>query len=211
MPRAPESAPSPDANEHPDRGALEPSAPVRSDERRRLLRGGLAAGPIIMSVMSRPVFGSSIPGCASVHIQASFQANPNTSLNPQCRGDPPPPAYTSTQWSANGTSWPSPYVKSGHNATLFESPTTGLTTMVFPGLTMLQVLQGAGGTYGSLGADVAAALLNAAKGKTPYLSKTTIQQMWNSVAGSLGYYQVDPGIRWYSTQVANYLQSTWGA
>ncbi|HEX8739681.1 MAG TPA: hypothetical protein VF925_06025 [Casimicrobiaceae bacterium] len=165
--------------------------------------------------MSRPVFGSSIPGCASVHIQASFQANPNTSLNPQCKGDPPPPASTPLQWS-NARTWPSPYVKSskhGQTATLFESGVTGLTTLVFPGATMLDVLAGSagGGEYATLGKYVAAALLNAASGKTPYLSKTTIEQMWNSVAGSPGYYQVDPGIRWFSTQVTNYLQSTWGA
>lgn len=190
---------------------------VRSDERRRLLRGGLAAGPVLMTIMSRPVLGqTNTDQCGSATVKASFQNNPNTSLNPVCRNDPPPPAPRPARYSATGShalDWPSPYVKQGKGATLFESPTTGLTTVMFPNATMLDVLQGnaGGGAYRTLAKDVATALLNAAQGRTPYLSATTIRAMWNSVAGSPGYYEVSPGIRWNARQVANYLQGTWSS
>ncbi|MGH8802958.1 MAG: hypothetical protein ACREX6_11765 [Casimicrobiaceae bacterium] len=68
-------------------------------------------------------------------------------------------------------------------------------------------LQAGGGAYQVLGEYVAAALLNAAKGYTPFLSQATVQKMWNDNL-TLGYYQVSPGIKWTTNQIVTYLKST---
>ncbi len=93
--------------------------------------------------------------------------------------------------------------------TLFHSPTTGFQGTVFGSHTMLDVLkQRAGGAgYGTLGMYCAAALLNAASGRTPFLSEAAVRQMWNDNL-SLGYYEPTPGIRWDATQIIAYLRST---
>ena len=93
--------------------------------------------------------------------------------------------------------------------TLFHSPTTGFQGTVFGNYTMLDVLkQRAGGAgYSTLGMYCAAALLNAASGRTPFLSEATVRQMWNDNL-AFGYYEPTPGIRWGATQIVAYLQST---
>ena len=219
MSRATQSSIAPESADRPVENALEPSGVIRSDERRRLLRGGLAAGPVIMTVMSRPVFG--LPTCN--YSQASGAGSICTA--------PPVPGYSISYWSRT-TSWPTPYVcgssgsggyqsfaqvapsgqsgSSGVNqGTLYHSSTTGLTGNVFGSHTMLQVLQGnaGGGAYKTLGRYVAAALLNAAAGRTPFLAQASIQKMWNQDL-TLGYFEVSPGVRWSTSQIVSYLQST---
>jgi hypothetical protein len=74
---------------------------------------------------------------------------------------------------------------------------------------MLDVLQqnAGGGVYASVGSYIAAALLNAAAGKTPYLTAATIRKMWNDLI-SLGYFQPTAGVRWNADQIEKYLRST---
>jgi hypothetical protein len=74
---------------------------------------------------------------------------------------------------------------------------------------MLHVLQqsAGGGVYASVGSYVVAALLNAAAGKTPYLSAATIRKMWNDLI-SFGYFEPTAGVRWNADQIENYLRST---
>jgi hypothetical protein len=185
----------------PNRG----SAPS-SDERRRILRGSLAAGPVLMTVFSRSVFGQSTCGSAqtyaSLHPAAGTGA---TSLHPDCSSDPYNTGKTASYWANHKTSWPSPYSPT----TLFESPTTGLQGSTFSTHTMLDVIKGepSGGLYEQLGKLVAAALMNAAQGLTPFLSQATVQKMWNDNL-TLGYYQVSPGIQWHTSDIVTYLKNT---
>ena len=94
-------------------------------------------------------------------------------------------------------------------ATLFHSATTGLEGTVFGKHTMLEVLgqNAGGGEYRSLGMYVAGALLNAASGRTPFLSEATVRQMWNDLV-SKGWFEPTAGIKWGAAEVTAYLQST---
>lgn len=93
--------------------------------------------------------------------------------------------------------------------TRFHSKTTGLGGAVFDKYTMLDVLKqdAGGGSYRLVGRYVVAALLNAAAGRTPYLSEATIRQMWNDLM-SRGYFEPTAGVRWGPTEVVAYLRST---
>jgi hypothetical protein len=79
--------------------------------------------------------------------------------------------------------------------TKFHSRTSGLGGAVFRNATMKEVLaQSAdGGAYADLGRYVVAALLNSAAGRTPFLSQTTVRQMWNDVV-SKGSYEPTAGV-----------------
>lgn len=93
--------------------------------------------------------------------------------------------------------------------TRFHSTTTGLGGTVFGNHSMLQVLQqtAGGGGYATVGRYIAAALLNAAAGKTPYLPATAIRKMWNDLL-SFGYFEPTAGVRWNADQIVTYLRST---
>lgn len=199
-----------------------------SVERRKLLRGSLAAGPVLMTVLSRPVLGQ--VNCGNGSIQASLNAG--TSLHPGCAGAIISTGLSPSRWSSNTSNWPSPYSAtnssgqsstwgqptygantlsstSSQTATLFHSPATGFDGTVFGNHTLLAVLkENAGGAgYGTVGMYIAAALLNSASGRTPFLSQATVRQMWNDLLLK-GYYEPTAGIQWGSTQIVSYLQST---
>lgn len=93
--------------------------------------------------------------------------------------------------------------------TKFHSQATGLAGKVFGNATMLDVLrQNAGGDrYQRLGSYVVAALLNAAAGRTPYLSEGMIRQVWNDVMAR-GYFEPTAGVRWGPTEISAYLRAT---
>ena len=95
------------------------------------------------------------------------------------------------------------------NATKFHSRTTGLDGKVFDNYSMVDVLRqnAGGGNYQTLGRYVAAALLNAAAGRTPYLSEGTVRQIWNDLM-ALGYFEPTAGVRWGPVEITAYLRST---
>lgn len=74
---------------------------------------------------------------------------------------------------------------------------------------MLDVLRqnAGGGPYQTLGRYVAAAMLNAAAGRTPYLSEGTIRQIWNDLMAR-GYFEPTAGVRWGPLEIVVYLRST---
>ena len=94
-------------------------------------------------------------------------------------------------------------------ATRFHSKTTGLGGSCFDKHSMLAVLQqdAGGGGYATVGRYVVAAMLNAAAGRTPYLSQATIRQMWNDLI-SRGYFEPTAGVRWGPAEIAAYLRAT---
>ena len=184
------------------------NAPPRADERRRLLRAAVAAGPVLMTIASKPVLGQTACLTASATSAGSTAARQAS----VCSG------LTPSQWKSLATQWPSPYyattqksASGAHQATLFHCPTTGLNGTTYGDRTMIEVIDVAEGGTGasSLGRYVVAALLNARSGRTPVLTEAGVRAMWNSTV-NLGYYEATAGIRWGAAQCIAYLKTTMG-
>jgi hypothetical protein len=174
--------------------------------RRRLLRGGLAAAPVLMTLASRPVLGQTACAAPSAFTSAASGAARTTSV---CTGLSP------RAWKAHLASWPSPYCGvaqnwvGGHPATLYHCPTTGLGGRVYGDRTMLEVIDinEAGGDNSAVGRYIVAALLNARSGRTPVLTETTVRNMWNDLVNR-GYFEPTAGIRWTAPEIIAYLKTT---
>jgi hypothetical protein len=195
-----------------DKAATSRHAPAAqtpiSDERRKLLRATLAASPVLLSVASRPVLGQIT--CAAASAMGSMSPSGGARTAQICSG------LTPSQWKSHASSWPSPYCATtmkatGHAATLFHCPTTGLAGRTYGDRTMLEVIDvnesGQGNT--SLGRYIVAALLNARAARTPVLSETGVREMWNEVI-TRGYYEPTAGIRWTANEIVTYLKTTMG-
>jgi len=105
--------------EQPAESALTDNPP-KSSERRRLLRGGLAAGPVLMTIASRPVLGQ-VACTASAAMSISMQ----TSIDHQCQVTS---GLSPDAWKATATQWPSPYFGTSAAATSTSSVTPKSTT-----------------------------------------------------------------------------------
>lgn len=195
-----------DESAEPGDAPQAPAVEPQSADRRRLLRGSLAAAPVLMTVISRPVLGQTV--CLSPSASTSIQPS-GTQTGAACSG------LTPEQWKAKASRWPAPYYATtsqslgGHQATCYHCPTTGLGGHVYGEMTMMQVIdftQG-GRDMTALGRYIVAALLNARAGRTPVLNETGVRNMWNDLINR-GYYEPTAGIRWTSTQIVAYLQTT---
>jgi hypothetical protein len=102
------SMPSLDDSASSQSGSPAPSASLQSSERRRLLRDGIAAGPILMSIASRPVLAQT--ACVAPSMMGSI-ATSGQHAPTVCSG------LTPEQWAAIATQWPSPYVGQGDTTT----------------------------------------------------------------------------------------------
>lgn len=195
---------------HGDAAAAAEALPAPHQGRRRLLRGGLAGGTVLLSLASKPVSATT---CTPASSFASINlSRPDRAYN--CSGRTP--GY----WKQDCKfwDWPSPrYIPTstattsctGGNANYV--PPLGATATKFdavfgsaggyPGLTLVQVLSLPGNDAGrdALARHIVAALLNAAKGITPpeVLSEVTVKNIWASFV-SRGYYEPVGGIKWYA-------------
>jgi hypothetical protein len=179
----------------------------RSDERRKLLQT-LGGGSVLMTVLSRPVYGGTTCLAASIAISMAATTSRAPAAASICYG------LTPTQWKAHANQWPTPYcaVSSfGMVPTLYHCPTTGFSGQIFGDRSMLEVIdmQESGFGVGSLGRYMVAALLNARSGRTPVLNETTVRAMWNSMV-SRGYYEPAPGVQWTSAELIAYIKTTMG-
>jgi hypothetical protein len=79
----------------------------------------------------------------------------------------------------------------------------------FGEMTLLDVLGNGGndGGYGALGRHIAAALLNAASGKTPVLNVPAVLTIWNDYVAT-GRYEPTAGVYWDEEKIVTYLKST---
>ena len=177
--------------------------------RRRLLQGGLAAGPVILTLFSRPAFGTGNNGeckAPSGFLSGNMSQHGNPTF---CSGRTPgywKQSQHFSQWRP--LCYPTKVSGSGgHDATKFHSATTGFNGSQFGTKTMLEVLDAGGGGYIALGRHITAALLNAAAGLTPVLSQTQVRNIWNEFV-SKGYYEPSAGIRWYPDEIVAYLVTT---
>jgi hypothetical protein len=194
-----------------ENASLKPTAPL-SDERRRLLRGTLAAGPVLMTVISRPVLGQTT--CLAASVATSINPSGAARTASVCSG------LTPSQWKARAAQWPSPYhamtlkslgVLGASQATAYHCPTTGLNGRVYGDRTMLEVIDINEGGVGTdaLGRYIVASLLNARSGRTPVLTEVGVRAMWNDLINS-GYYEPTAGIRWTAAEIIRYLKTTMG-
>ena len=174
--------------------------------RRRLLQGGLAAAPVLMTLVSRPVLAQNICTTPSgfVSINAS---HPGAA---RCSG-----GFPSYWVNYQAHPWPSPYYPTkvtgpgGHNPTDFKD--------VFkPNLTsnpsLLEVLQGNAGarvsTTDVVAQYVSAALLNAASGSlTPVLTVSLVLDIWSEFANTQRF-TPSSGASWDANEIVDYLKTT---
>jgi hypothetical protein len=162
--------------------------------RRRLLQGGLAAAPVVLSVSSRPVMAAT-GACSTASAFGSINASrPNKVTS--CGGCKP------DYWknTLNYSLWPA-----GHCATAKTVSTDKLyfnevfASSPYPSTTtLLQVLQTTGTGQDAVARHCVAAVLNAAKGLTPatVLSAQVAKDVWASYRAR-GYYEPTAGIKWY--------------
>ena len=180
-----------------------PAGVDASASRRRLLRGGLAAAPVLMTLLSRPVLGVVQTPSAFASGNASIPANsalissgrsPAYWKQEQSFASWVPPLYPITVQSVGG---------GGHQATLFDS----VFTPHYRGKTLLDVLQSQGGPPDDVARHIVAAHLNVMVGWTPVLTVKTVKGIWGEYM-TQGYFEPNAGIHWNHTQIVSYLQST---
>ena len=185
--------------------------------RRRLLRGGLAGAPVLLSLSSR-----SVMACHSTTPSAfgSISAS-RPDLLVSLSGQPPSFWCNSTNYGQ----WLAPYYPTttygtgGHSATKFNavfsnSPFASSTTL-------LDALKMTGGGNALVASCVVAALLNSCSGRTSaVLNVSQVKSMWTEFM-TKGYFEPTAGVKWYASTpvtpmmtaggggISGYLYTTW--
>jgi hypothetical protein len=192
------------------------SAPVSSPEpkatRRRLLQGGLAAAPVLMTLVSRPVLAQQVTPSAFCSGNTSTPVRGLT-------GSGQSPAY----WKQpqNFGAWQPPYYPGkgagaqpllgglsttggagGYQPTLFDS----VFTPHYRGKTLLDVLELGGGPPNDVAHYAVAVLLNIAAGWTPVITVKTVKDIWSEYV-TKGYFEPTAGIHWDDAQIVQYFKS----
>lgn len=193
--------------------AASPDA-ARKEGRRRLIRGGLAAGPVILSLGSQPVFGTGIK-CMAPSGTLSAVSSQTTKHEGNCSSSLPISNWKSKcgnssdpYYSYGGKAFHDVFFQGGSGYSYFKTSGSG----VGVSKTVAEVL-----AAGGLGAQFACAYLNIMAGlvsfplagnRTP--DKGTIlnhiRLMWNALANG-GLYEVSAGVKWGSSSVSSYLSN----
>jgi len=186
---------------------------MRNEQRRRFLRGGVGAAPILMTLASRSVLANG-PQCFTpsgfISMPTSRHGTQFTCLGltpgywkqPQHFSDWPSPPY-----------FPIPTVVGGKTkpATTFNS-VFGTPSPYSSSTTLLDVLETMGGPPDDVGRHVAAELLNIKTGRVTVLSIPQLIAIWrsyiNTGGGTVGYFQPTAGVKWLHDDIVNYLLST---
>jgi hypothetical protein len=165
--------------------------------RRRLLQGGLAAAPVLMTLISRPVLAQQ---CTTPSGYVS--ANASRPGGAVCTGHVP--AYWANP--VNFGQWPTGYSPTNPMATRFNdkfNPSLSGNPM------LVDVLGFSGTPMNNVASLVSAALLNAAKGLSPVLSVAAVQGIWHEF-GTTGFGTFSPssGVTWNVNEIIAYLSTT---
>ncbi len=196
-----------------------PPPPAVGATRRRLLRGGLLAGPVVWTVSAKSVMAQGMGGrCTTASAYGSINASRPSNLT-HCGGHRP--HYWARQ--QHHDEWPVGYTPvSSHHGTRVQAHATRFTecfgqSSAYQRATLLEVLSTRSGGQDEVARLCAAAMLNAAKGLTPphVLGATVIRDVWQSYSRR-GYYEPTAGIRWYADAsepagtggIVEWLQST---
>ncbi len=172
-------------------------------DRRRLLQGGLAAAPVLLTLVSRPVLGQQ---CTSMSGMMSGNTSSPGKHLVVCTG------FTPGYWKQEQhfSSWPSPYIPKtvqgvgDSKATKFHPCFAG---SQFGSKTLLEVLDPSTADRAGLGRHIVAALLNAQSGRTPVLTVAAVKTIWGECTAK-GCYEPTAGVRWYPQDIVAYLKTT---
>lgn len=178
--------------------AADSAESARRAARRRLIKGGLSAAPVAMTVVSRPV----LAGTETCHGPTGFQSAPPSRVGstPSC-----------TIGKAGGPeSWKSVAKKDypgGCGDRTFQ--TAFNTNGLFPNLTLFNAIQNTFSSSSSTDRDVArkvaAAYLNSLKITGFPMSTTQVQQLWQGYI-SKNYQPGGSGVKWTTAdQFQRYL------
>jgi hypothetical protein len=163
------------------------TAQASSLSRRRLLRGGIAAAPVILTVAPGSVLAGT--SCTTASAFASLNASRTSSL-PVCSGHKP------DWWCANTGSWPTssctPNTKFQDCGFAVHSSFSGMTKL----LDVLKFTETSG--HKCVAKHIVAALLNAKTGITPpeVLNEAKVKAVWNEFCPN-GWFVPTAGIKWY--------------
>lgn len=162
--------------------------------RRKLLRAGLGASPVVLTVASKPVMATT-GRCTSASAFGSINAS-RPSMLEYCGGCKPEYWRNSTCYAQ----WPNGYypVSSVFTpATLFDNCFGAFGG--YYGKSLLWVMQTTNSGKDEVARHCAAALLNGVKGLTPsnVLSAQRVREVWYSYVRR-GYYEPTAGVRWYA-------------
>lgn len=169
--------------------------------RRSLLRGGLVAGPLAMTVSAKSVMAQSGSArCTTASAYGSINASRPSRLS-HCSGRSP--SFWSN--SQNFHRWPSGFVPVGSGSQGGASIRATLFRECFPASqgvsrqTLLEVLSTTGGGRDEVARLCAAAMLNASAGWTPpqVLDATVLRDVWASF-NRRGYFEPTAGVRWFA-------------
>lgn len=174
--------------------AIVPVAPKVDHSRRRFTTAGVAASGVILTLASRSVMASdkcpqSPSGFASGN-QSSYGPGTNCTYGRS-------PGY----WK-NKEGWPV------STETLFQAHFNCSYGSPYRGHKLLDILSPQQFDKDKIGMHLSAALLNAKKGWTPYLTESQIKAMfteWQSTGG----YTPSAGVKpWSAAEIVEYLKST---
>ena len=184
--------------------------PVANGSRRRLLRGGLGAAPL-MTLLSRPALGGGTGGGGQCTTPSGFVSMPTSAHGtPKTCSGRTPGYWKQTQ---SFPDWKPPFyptTTSKHKATLFKdwfTPTPYPSTTTF-----LDALNLMGGPPDDVARHIVATALNIQRGWVPVLTIAVIQGIWKQYmqtgGGTVGYFEPTAGVKWYHDDIVNYLLST---
>lgn len=165
--------------------------------RRRLLRGGLAAAPVMMTLVSRPVIAGGASGtggaCTTASTVSSVTASGAAARLQSCAGRSP-------EFWVGSRQWPPGTAPAGEKATMFTGVFGG---SVYQGKTMYEVMASSRSSSGQdgLARYLSAAYLNALAGTVPnkVLSPSTAKNIWTTVVvNRKGWYEPTAGVKWYA-------------
>ena len=155
--------------------------------RRRLLRGGAAAAPVVLTLASNPVMATS--SCTAASAFASLNASKPGGVK-TCSGKPP------SWWkSCSSTYWPSTYPqnKMWKDCGFSTSPAFSNTCTLWQVVNFTET-----SGHKCVAAHMAAALLNAKCGYTPgdVLGEGRVKTLWNEFCPQ-NYVVPTAGVKWY--------------
>lgn len=189
----------------------QPTAESRSEGRRRLIRGGMAAGPVILSLGSQPVFGTGLKCMApsktlsvvssqtAKHEGDCSQSLPIANWKSKC-------AISSDEGFSYGQKAFHDIFFQGNSSYSFIKTVNG----VGVSKTVREVLDA-----GGLGAQFACAYLNIMTGRAKFpvggqysaaATLSHIRQIWAALAQG-GVYEASAGVTWNSASVSSYLSN----
>lgn len=168
-----------------------PASGQRLDGRRRLLRAGLGAAPVLLTLASSPLSAEAVSAYGSAGTSA-------TTAKAACGGCSP------EAWAES--SWPQSIDRGATFNQLFA-------TRLNPDVALERLFAaGSFTTEQQVARHCAAALLNAQSGKTPatVLGVDAVREVWASYQAR-GYYRPVPGseMKWNAAQIVDWLATTY--